>query len=238
MGEQVKSTLTPAQRSWLERHFKHTANREIAAKLGFSEATLHRLARAMGLRKSPQFMRRAQANAAAKAKESYLRMKAEDPERWAGLMEIRRKCLRWDDPTREYNFKKGCDHRKLLGERKFMEARRKTARKLAEMRSRDRAREAIGLEPLTRLRTGRPSKERTRLYQRKWHLTRKYGYVDGGGLTVYYTPETRRTPMEHLYGRRQGIRFLPLPEGTERRERVAARSDWSDRQGGFNTSSY
>lgn len=52
--------LTDRQTAWLIRHFKHTKNDEICAKLGISASYLHRLARLHGLTKTRQFMRKMQ----------------------------------------------------------------------------------------------------------------------------------------------------------------------------------
>ncbi len=49
--------LTPRQEKWLIRHFKHTKNDVIMAKLNLSHSTLHRFARALGLKKSRQFIK-------------------------------------------------------------------------------------------------------------------------------------------------------------------------------------
>ena len=50
------------------RHFKHTKNDDLCARLGISTSYLHRLAREHGLKKTPQFMRKMQAAATEAAK--------------------------------------------------------------------------------------------------------------------------------------------------------------------------
>lgn len=59
--------LTDRQTQWLIRHFKHTKNEGITARLNISLSYLHRLARQLGLKKTRQFMRKTQANAVAHA---------------------------------------------------------------------------------------------------------------------------------------------------------------------------
>ena len=58
-----KMTLTDEERVWMEEHFAHTKNEEVARYLGVSRRTAVRLARGMGLAKSAEFARAMQANA-------------------------------------------------------------------------------------------------------------------------------------------------------------------------------
>lgn len=44
MAQGVKVILTEKQEKWLSKHYKHTKNKDIAERLGVSEATIHRLA--------------------------------------------------------------------------------------------------------------------------------------------------------------------------------------------------
>lgn len=60
--------LNDKQLAWFIRHYKHTKNDEICAKLGISTSYLHNLARRHGLKKSKQFMKKCQAAAVVAAK--------------------------------------------------------------------------------------------------------------------------------------------------------------------------
>ena len=58
---------------WLRLNFPHIATKFCAMRLGISCRSVIRIARSMGLEKTPQFMKEAQAFTATKAKESHLR---------------------------------------------------------------------------------------------------------------------------------------------------------------------
>ncbi len=60
-GKWGKMTLTDEERVWMEEHFDHTKNEEVACRLGVSLRTAVRLAREMGLEKSAEFVRTMQA---------------------------------------------------------------------------------------------------------------------------------------------------------------------------------
>lgn len=65
--------LTYNQELWLKLNFPHIANSICALFLGISLRSVVRQARKLGLQKTPQFMKEAQAHTARKAKESHLR---------------------------------------------------------------------------------------------------------------------------------------------------------------------
>ena len=71
MAKGVKITLTEKQENWLKKHFLHTKNAEIAQKLGISETAVHRFARALGLKKSRQYMVKCQRETADAARIVY-----------------------------------------------------------------------------------------------------------------------------------------------------------------------
>lgn len=52
--------LTDQQEVWLQKHFKHTKNEDIAKKLGVSPRSVNRLAERRGLTKSSQFIKKCQ----------------------------------------------------------------------------------------------------------------------------------------------------------------------------------
>lgn len=65
--------LTTEQTFWLKRNFPHVSNKVCAMILGCGYRTVIRKARHMGLEKTADYIREAQALAAKKAKESHLR---------------------------------------------------------------------------------------------------------------------------------------------------------------------
>lgn len=77
-----KIQLTLEQTLWLRRNYPDMANAICALYLGVSESSVKRIACAMGLQKTAQFMREAQAHAARRARESHLRNGTYPPKGW------------------------------------------------------------------------------------------------------------------------------------------------------------
>lgn len=77
-----KIILTLEQQMWMRRNFPGMATAICALYLGVSVSSVIRLARRMGLRKTEQFIREAQAHAAKRAKESHLRNGTYPPKGW------------------------------------------------------------------------------------------------------------------------------------------------------------
>ncbi|MBD5309057.1 MAG: hypothetical protein HDS10_01290 [Bacteroides sp.] len=71
--DQVRIKVSDQDRLWLRLNYPHMRTELCALRLGISARSCVRLARDMGLRKTPQFMKECQALAARKAKESHLR---------------------------------------------------------------------------------------------------------------------------------------------------------------------
>lgn len=77
-----KIHLTLEQQMWMRRNFPGMATAICALYLGVSESSVKRIAYAMGLQKTPQFMREAQAHAVKRARESHLRNGTYPPKGW------------------------------------------------------------------------------------------------------------------------------------------------------------
>ena len=77
-----KIHLTLEQQMWMRRNFPGMATAICALYLGVSESSVKRIAYAMGLQKTAQFMREAQAHAARRARESHLRNGTYPPKGW------------------------------------------------------------------------------------------------------------------------------------------------------------
>lgn len=77
-----KIHLTLEQQMWMRRNYPGMATAICALYLGVSVSSVIRLARRMGLRKTEQFMREAQAHAVKRAKESHLRNGTYPPKGW------------------------------------------------------------------------------------------------------------------------------------------------------------
>lgn len=174
-----KITLTPGQLKWLEEHFKHTRNAEAARRLGISETSLHRFARRLGLKKTPQFMRKCQRATADAAKASHLRNGTYPPKGYI-------------IPGSENNrFRKGETSLQRIGKRKERIRVEKSAASRRQILKEERARALFGIPRKTRLNVVR----RPRYIACQRYYLRKLGYlIDRGSFVAYYTPETRRSP--------------------------------------------
>ena len=179
MAAGKKIVLTPRQEAWLVRHFRNTKNVELADHLGISESALHRFARALGLKKTKQFMRKCQAATTAAAHASHLRNGTYPPKGYR----IPR--------SEEFQFKPGETSLDRLGKRK---EKRRLAKAQASRRAKiaeDRLRVKWGLEQLTRVKLNPQPREA--IFQR--YYLRKHGYhVERGSMTVYYDGTTQRCP--------------------------------------------
>lgn len=72
-GQPREIRLTRQQKLWLKLNFPHMANCICAMFLGISQRSVVRQARRLGLSKTAQFMKEAQAHAVKKAQESHLK---------------------------------------------------------------------------------------------------------------------------------------------------------------------
>lgn len=174
----AKIELTERQQAWLTKHFKHTKNDECAIRLGISPRSVVRIARSLGLNKTPQFIAKCQANAAEAAKRSHLLNGTYPPK---GFIIPR---------SEEFRFKEGEKKRwdakkEALRVQKSAESRRETLRK-------ERIRVKWGLEQKTFLRVLKQSKRHIYL---RWYLKRRGYIIDEEAGIAYYTDETRRGKM-------------------------------------------
>lgn len=197
----AKIVLTPKQERWLIAHFKHTKNDEIIARLGLSHSTLHRLARELGLKKTPQFMKKMQRAAASKAKEvciatgRYAAMKGTQPPR-----------------SEEFRFKKGKSVRSRLSPKRLAEMDRKRAEAWKQTRAKDRARFTFGFDQKTKFRFVKQSKSKV-CYRSNM---KKKGYIVNLEHNVFFYPnEEMRHPRAEANGQKYGIKFKPLPENID-----------------------
>ena len=173
-----KVIMTPEQERWMVTHFKHTKNDEIMERFGWSHSALHRFARKLGLTKTKQFMKKVQANTAAKAKESHLRNGTYPPK---GYIIPR---------SEEFWFKKGETGVQRLGKRKERQRIERSAESLRRTRREEKAKALFGLPRRTKLRVVK----RPHYVACQRYYLRKLGYViPWGGFTAYYGPDTQRS---------------------------------------------
>lgn len=74
--------LTDSEKLWLRLNFPHMSNQICSYKLKCGWRTVVRIARSMGLEKSPEFIKECQAHTAKKAKESHLKNGTYPPKGW------------------------------------------------------------------------------------------------------------------------------------------------------------
>lgn len=188
--------LTDKQLKWLDKHFKHTKNADVAQKLGVSLRSVNRLAERRGLKKSKQFMTKCQENATAKAHESNLRNGTYPPKGYR-------------IPNSEKGqFRKGERPIDRLGAKKEAERVVKAAESFRKTWRLEKARALYGLPRQTKLRV---VKRPTEQIAQRYYL-RKRGYiVERGSNTAYYTAETKRS-VELESRPRSGFTFLSMEE--------------------------
>lgn len=170
--------LTDQQEAWLQKHFKHTKNEDIAKKLGVSPRSVNRLAEKRGLTKSRQFIRKTQIDAAAAANKSN-RINGTYPPKGYQI------------PNREKGyFKKGERPIDRLGAKRNAERIARCAQSRKETFKLEKARAIFGLPRQTKLNVvQRPRKQVSIRY-----YLRKLGYiVERGSNVAYYNSETRRS---------------------------------------------
>lgn len=72
-GQPNEIRLSAEDKLWLRLNFPHMSNQICAYRLNCGRRTVVRIARKMGLEKTPQFMKECQAHTAKKAKDSHLK---------------------------------------------------------------------------------------------------------------------------------------------------------------------
>lgn len=159
----------------LRKMFKNTPNDVIMEKLDIRFSTLHRTARALGLTKTKQFMRKCQRNAADKARDSHIIPGSE-----------------------KYRFKAGETQLQRLGARKERQRIEKSAESRRQLLKEEKARRMFGVPQQTKLRVRNRGR---RFHLNTWYL-RSRGYeVDTDNFVAYYDDITRRCPVLEKKGR-------------------------------------
>lgn len=175
------------------KHFKHTPNAEVCKKLGISLATMHRIKRELGLKKSRQFMKKWSEIGVKRAREV-------------------NRANNW--PPKGYiipntnRFKKGESNRDRLSRRRYkacLEKRRASWRKTYDD---DKRRWKWDLPQKTKFRfSAQTVSKRSFRYNMK-----KHGYIVDRDKNIFYYPnEEMRRPIAERNGAKHGITFLPLP---------------------------
>lgn len=194
MAQGVKVILTEKQEKWLSKHYKHTKNKDIAERLGVSEATIHRLARKKGLTKSKQFVSRCQRESMEAAARH---------NRLHGTYPPKGFIIPGSERTR---FKKGENNLQRLGERREAERVAKAAATRRATWKSEKARATFGLPQRTKLRVIPVPKAKLKL---RYYL-KKRGYIlDEQARVAYYTEDTKRGKTIEAKPQRW-YKFLPM----------------------------
>ena len=173
----MKTTLSEAQQKWLIKHFKHTKNDDVAARLGVSQRTAIRLARALGLKKTKQFMTKCQRATADAAKASHLRNRTY-PKKGTKIPR-----------SEEFWFKVGESPLQRLGARREALRVQKSAESRRKTWKREKARATFGLPQQTKLRVIPVPKQKIQMR----HYLKKRGYIlDEVKRIAYYDENTLR----------------------------------------------
>lgn len=189
--------ITAAQEAWLIKHYKHTKNAEVAAHLGISQSTMHRIVRKLGLKKTPQFMRKCQQATTAAAKESHLRN---------GTFPLKGHVI----PNR-YSFPKGVSNVERFGKRVEAERIRKSTESREKTRKSEKARATFGLPQRTKMHV--IPVPRAKIYLR-WYLKSRGYILDEIARVAYYDENTKRGKKIEEKPQRW-YKFLPMAKQME-----------------------
>lgn len=170
----------------LKRMFKNTPNDTIMERLGISHGTLHRTARALGLKKTKQFQAKCQRNATAKARDSHIINGTYPPKGYI------------IPGSEKFRFKAGETPLQRLGARKERKRVEKAAETRRQLLKEEKARRMFGVPQQTQL--GVRNRGR-RFHLNTWYL-RSRGYeVDVNNLVAYWNDKTNRCPLLEKKGR-------------------------------------
>ena len=175
MGARI--TITPEQEAYLAEHYGDTRNDVLMEAVGLKFSTFHRTVRALGLKKTPEFMKEVQRSAQEAARKWHRINRGKLP----------KKAL--PEQLKKYQFKPGESPKDRIGAERWAEASKKAHDRLEQTRREEKARAHFGLPRRTKLRVVRQPRQK----HLDRHYLKKRGYVlDEENLVAYWTPETRR----------------------------------------------
>jgi len=187
---------------WICDNFAETKNDVIAEKMNISVTTLHRIARHYGLKKTTDFMKQMQANAAAKGGE---KIRSE-----TGEAKQRRADIARNNANPDRMFKKGVY---ALGGKSPEEINRineKRVKTWNETRRKEISRVCLGLDQKTNFwlpKDFNPAKQKKIISYRL--ILRRRGYVitKRGGMAAEITAQTNRSEITEANARKLGFVF-------------------------------
>ena len=210
VGNRGRFHVTEKQEQYIIRHFSNTKNSVLLEKLGIGEASLHRIARKHGLKKTKQFIRKMRQENCMKAREVCIRYGVYEDTR-ERMREKMNDLIRRGEPI-PGTFVKGQSNKDRFSTKRFREIMEKTRTKRIETIRKERLRMRWGLPQKTRMiifpEECRKSRKDKSVHR---HLFRKYNYIVGRGEDdIYYDEETERRPLMEANAHRYGLRILPL----------------------------
>lgn len=189
-----KTILTPEQQRWFVDNFPYTKNQDCALHLGISLRTVVRLARALELQKSREFMLMTQRAAANEARVM---------NRGNGNMGAIN-LLKYGE---KYRFRKGETCIQRLGKEKEAERLRKAHATRNETISRERMRINWGLPQRTNLRLVRQPKQWVHY---RYTMKRRGYIVSRAAREIYYNENTDRSATVEHGAQAAGLIILEL----------------------------
>lgn len=178
------------------KHYKHTANADICKKLGISLGVMHRIKRELGLKKTPQFMRKCAIEASMRAK-------------------VVNKANNWPPKgyvipeSEKYRFKPGKGIFDRMTKEQWLKAKAKAEESFRKRIASERRRILFGLDQKTKLRIGAQTHAKTNY---RYNMKKK-GYLVTLEYNVFYYPnENMRCPKAEMNASRHGIKIRPLSE--------------------------
>lgn len=200
-----KITLKSSEKKWLREHFPNTKNAVLCEYLGMSVTTLHKFARKMKLKKSPEFMTQCNRDALNAAREYNVATGYEAARRAAIRHHARCKKM----GISHYYYKKGETNVERYGAEKW----RRTVAKMQASRNkaiaRDKRRVSLGLEPLTKL-VSAVKMSSSEKYLR-CYLKKRYGYiVKRGDAVIRYDDQTRRNEALEARAKSMGLAVMHM----------------------------
>jgi len=184
--------LTAEQLEWLKENFCHTKNQELADKLGTSPRSVTRMARALGLWKTSEFVAAMQQNAADHAARA---------NRANGGNAGTKNLLLYG---KAYRFKAGESNKDRMSKEAFKEMHRKIGESRKETFRKEKRRVLFGLEQKAGLRVVQAPKAKINLR----NGLRKKGYeIARASNEAFITTATHRSEMMEHRAISMGITF-------------------------------
>ena len=209
IGSRGGRRLTEREVAWIVRHYQHTKNDDIMQKFGIGESTLHSVARKHGLKKTRQFTKKCQQNAANIGAEVCREWGVyEQNAEYARQQWVERKAS--GEPMSRWRcLQKGESNKTRLSKKRYAECIQKARTTRNETIRKEKMRINWGLPQKTKLKL--VSGGRQRAIHR--HLFRKKNYiVDRGDNWVYYDAETQRSAKMEANAHRWGLKVMAADE--------------------------